>query len=73
MHLGNCQSRLPPTDSTDEPFGKASIKMHDKFGCVLRIKTTTNDVASFKHHRKMERRDGPTTRALAAVKKTIYS
>ncbi len=24
-------------------FGSASIKMYDKFGCVLRIETTTND------------------------------
>jgi hypothetical protein len=54
-------------------FGSASIKMYDKFGCVLRIETTTNDVSFFKHHRKVEHRDGPPTRALAPVKKTIYS
>jgi hypothetical protein len=54
-------------------FGSASIKMYDKFGCVLRIETTTNDVSFFKHHRKVEHRDGPPTRAIAPVKKTIYS
>ena len=54
-------------------FGKASIKMYDKFGCVLRIETTTNDVSFFKHHRKVEHRNGPPTRALAPVKKSIYS
>src|SRR6202022_817540 len=54
-------------------FGSSSIKMYDKFGCVLRIETTTNDVAFFKHHRKVEHRKGPPTRALAPVKKTIYS
>ncbi len=54
-------------------FGSSSIKMYDKFGCVLRIETTTNDVSFFKHHRKMEHRQGPPTRALAPVKKTIYS
>jgi len=54
-------------------FGKASIEMYDKFGCVLRIETTTNDVSFFKHHRKVEHRDGPPTRAMAPVKKTIYS
>ena len=54
-------------------FGKASIKMYDKFGCVLRIETTTNDVSFFKHHRKVEHRDGPPTRDLASVRKTIYS
>jgi hypothetical protein len=54
-------------------FGKAAIKMYDKFGCVLRIETTTNDVSFFKHHRKVEHRDAPPTRALAPVKKSIYS
>ena len=54
-------------------FGKASIKMYDKFGCVLRIETTTNDVSFFKHHRKVEHRDSLPTRGLAPVKKTIYS
>lgn len=54
-------------------FGSASIKMYDKFGCVLRIETTTNDVSFFKHHRKVEHRDGPPTRDLAPVRKTIYS
>ena len=54
-------------------FGSASIKMYDKFGCVLRIETTTNDVSFFKHHRKVEHRNGPPTRAVAHVKKTIYS
>jgi hypothetical protein len=54
-------------------FGSSSIKMYDKFGSVLRIETTTNDVSFFKHHRKVEHRQGPPTRALASVKKSIYS
>ena len=54
-------------------FGKSSVKMYDKFGIALRIETTTNDVSSFKHHRKVEHREGPPTRAIAPVKKTIYS
>jgi len=54
-------------------FGSASIKMYDKFGCVLRIETTTNDVSFFKHHRKVEHRDGPPSREIAPLKKTIYS
>jgi hypothetical protein len=54
-------------------FGRASIKMYDKFGTVLRIETTTNDVSFFKHHRKVEHRDGPPTRGIAPVKKSIYS
>jgi hypothetical protein len=54
-------------------FGSASIKMYDKFGQILRIETTTNDVSFFKHHRKVEHRQGPPTRGLAPVKKSIYS
>ena len=54
-------------------FGSASVKMYDKFGCVLRIETTTNDVSFFKHHRKVEHRQGPATRDLAPVQKSIYS
>jgi hypothetical protein len=54
-------------------FGKCSIKMYDKHGIVLRIETTTNDVSFFKHHRKVEHRQGPATRELAPVKKSIYS
>jgi hypothetical protein len=54
-------------------FGKSSIKIYDKFGLVLRIETTTNDVSAFKHYRTVEHRQGPATRALAPVKKMIYS
>jgi hypothetical protein len=54
-------------------FGKCSIKMYDKHGIVLRIETTTNDVSFFKHHRRVEHRNGPATRDLAPVKKSIYS
>jgi hypothetical protein len=48
-------------------FGKCTIKMYDKFGIILRIETTTNDVSFFKHHRKVEHRQGPATRALAQI------
>ena len=54
-------------------FGKTGVKMYDKFGCVLRLETTTNDVSFFKHHRKVEHRDRHTTRELAPLKKSIYS
>ena len=40
---------------------------------MLRIETTTNDVSFFKHHRKVEHREGPASRQLAPVKKSIYS
>jgi hypothetical protein len=54
-------------------FGKSSIKMYDKFGIVLRIETTTNDVSSFKHYRKVEHRKGPSSTGFAPMKKNIYS
>jgi len=54
-------------------MGPASIKMYDKFKLVLRIETTVNDVSFFKHHRKVEQRDGTTVYKLAPLKKSIYS
>ena len=54
-------------------FGKSSIKIYDKFGLVLRIETTTNDVSAFKHYRKVEPQRGPASYAFAPVKKNIYS
>ena len=54
-------------------LGKAQVKMYDKFHLVLRIETTVNDVSFFKHHRRVEHRQGPSSRELAPLKKTIYS
>ena len=54
-------------------FGKTGVKMYDKFGRVLRLETTTNDVSFFKHHRKVEHRNAQPTRELAGMKKSIYS
>lgn len=54
-------------------MGSASVKVYDKFKRVLRIETTTNNVSFFKHHRKVEHRNGSATRELAPLKKSIYS
>jgi hypothetical protein len=54
-------------------MGAASVKVYDKFSRVLRIETTVNDVSFFKHHRKVEHRNGHSTRELAGLKKSIYS
>ena len=54
-------------------MGPTSIKMYDKFGIILRIETTTNDLSFFKHYRKVEHRDGTTSQKLASMKKGIYS
>jgi hypothetical protein len=52
---------------------RASIKMYDKLGRVLRIETTVNDVTIFRHHRMVEHRDGTRSMKTAPVKKNIYS
>lgn len=54
-------------------MGPASVKMYDKGGRILRIETTTNEVSFFKHHRKVEHRDGTSTMKFAPMKKTIHS
>ena len=54
-------------------MGVASVKVYDKFSHVLRIETTINDVSFFKHHRKVEHKNGQSTYELAALRKTIYS
>ena len=54
-------------------MGAASLKLYDKFGCILRIETTTNNVSFFSHHRTLEHRDGKSRFQLAPLKKSIYS
>jgi len=54
-------------------MGKVSIKMYDKLGWILRVETTANDVTFFKHHRRVEHRDGTWESKVAQVKKSIYS
>lgn len=54
-------------------MGAAALKMYDKFGRVLRIETTANDVTFFQHHRTVEQKDGQRVVKLAPVRKTIYS
>lgn len=54
-------------------MGASSIKMYDKFGYVLRIETTVNDVYQFKISREVAQRDGTITQKVAPMKKNIYS
>jgi hypothetical protein len=54
-------------------MGPVSIKMYDKRGIILRIETTANDVSFFKHHRKVEQKNGESVFKLAPLKKSIYS
>ncbi|MDA8139219.1 MAG: hypothetical protein M0036_11265 [Desulfobacteraceae bacterium] len=54
-------------------MGKVAIKMYDKHSLILRIETTVNDPTFFKHHRKVEHRDGRVELKMAPLKKSIYS
>jgi hypothetical protein len=54
-------------------MGPVSIKMYDKLAIILRIETTVNNVSFFKHHRKVEHRDGTWEMKDASLKKSIYS
>ncbi len=54
-------------------MGPVAIKLYDKQGLVLRIETTVKNVSFFRHHRKVEHRDGTTETKLAPMQKTIYS
>lgn len=54
-------------------MGPVSLKMYDKFGLILRIETTVNDVSFFPHYRTVEQRDGRTVTQWARMKKSIYS
>jgi hypothetical protein len=54
-------------------MGPVSLKLYDKFGLILRIETTVNDLTFFKHYREVEHRDGTKETKWAAMQKTIYS
>lgn len=69
---GNFHTRIEGT-RIKHHMGSVSIKMYDKFGAVLRIETTVNDVTFFKHYRRVEHRDGTWSMQNAEMKKTIYS
>jgi hypothetical protein len=54
-------------------MGPVSIKLYDKFGLILRIETTVNDLTFFKHYRQVEHRDGSGEIKWASMQKSIYS
>jgi hypothetical protein len=54
-------------------LGRQSIKMYDRGGRILRIEATSNDITFFRHHRKVEHRDGSSEHKVAPLKKSIYS
>ncbi len=54
-------------------MGPVSIKIYDKFGLILRIETTTNDVSFFRQRRTVHHRNGEDEIRWAPMRKSIYS
>jgi hypothetical protein len=54
-------------------MGPVSLKLYDKFGQILRIETTVNNVSFFRHYREVEHRDGTKEMKNAPMRRTIYS
>ena len=50
-----------------------SLKLCDKFGLILRLQTTVNDVSFFKHYREVEHRNGIREKKGAPRRKSSYS
>jgi hypothetical protein len=71
--IGNTYNVRTEGSRIKHTIGCASIKIYDKFGKILRIEATTNNVSFFKHYREVEHRDGTTSNQIAPLKKNIYS
>lgn len=71
--MGNRFNRRILGTRIKHQMGEVSIKMYDKFGFVLRIETTVNDVSQFKLFRDVQQRDGTVVQKVAPMKKNIYS
>jgi hypothetical protein len=54
-------------------LGDTSVKVYDKFGSILRIEATSNNVSEMWVFRDVQKRDGTTVSKMAPVKKSIYS
>jgi len=54
-------------------MGETSVKVYDKFGSVLRIEVTSNDVSKMKVFREVNHKDGTVTNQWANCAKSIYS
>ena len=71
--MGNSFSTRIEGTRIKHTMGPVSIKMYDKFGHILRIETTANDISFFKHYRTVEHRDGTSSKKNSNMKKGIYS
>ncbi|MDZ7369490.1 MAG: MarR family transcriptional regulator [candidate division KSB1 bacterium] len=54
-------------------MGPVTIKMYDKFGIVLRIEVTVNDVSFFPEFREVRHRDGSRKLKWCKMRKSIYN
>ena len=45
--------------------------MYDKFGQILRVKTTAKDISFFQHRNELEQRNGEPVMNFAPMKKNI--
>jgi hypothetical protein len=54
-------------------MGPVSLKMYDKFGLVLRIEMTVNNVAFFQQYREVVHTDGQREMKWAPMQKSIHS
>ena len=75
-YIGEITTRLkkrPYCICIKHRMGPTTIKMYDKFGLVLRIETTTNDVSFFRAYREVVHRSGISEMKWAKMKKSIYS
>ena len=54
-------------------MGPVSLKMYDKFGLILRIETTVNDIGFFPHYREVEQGDGTRVTQWTHMKRSLYS
>lgn len=71
--VGNNYNRRILGTRIKHHMGAISIKMYDKFGMVLRIESTVNDISEFRVPREVEHRDGTCSIERAPMKKTIYN
>lgn len=71
--MGNDFNVRPLGRRIKHRMGPVTIKMYDKFGIILRIEVTVNNVAFFKHYREVHHRNGEAESKWAPMKKTVYS
>lgn len=69
--VGNDLGRRVRGTRIKHSMGPTSIKMYDKFGIILRIETTCNDISFFKHFRTVHHRNGERSSKVARMRKSI--